>query len=217
MSFFSSGASRHNPSAPGFSHHDPFASLSNRNEDDADALDFEDTYDGLGDQLEETGDAFNDDTFGDSAGPGNIGKDFDFFASTAKVANVIEAEHSRYGRSQQQPAKTQESPAPSTSRIVPQVSAPQSTSSYGYASQSSHKPLRTGYEKYKEEPVADLQIDASLWGVAPKKSPQPAQSTTTTSTQPAKKVLSLEEVEAQLRAQAQAGSCSRAGCAADSI
>jgi len=54
----------HNTSAPGFSQAaDPFAGLS-RQEDDDDALDFEDTYDGLGDQLDETDDAFNDDTFG---------------------------------------------------------------------------------------------------------------------------------------------------------
>ncbi|KAL1843192.1 hypothetical protein VTJ49DRAFT_2743 [Mycothermus thermophilus] len=202
MSFFGAGASRHNPSAPGFSHtHDPFASLSNRNDDDADALEFEDTYDGLGDQLEETGDAFNDDTFGDTAGPsGAIGTDFDFFSSTAKVANVIEKEHSRFGRPHE-PASNQQSTVPAAPRIVPQVSAPQPAPSYGYASAAPPKPVRTGYEKYKEEPVADLQIDASLWGVAPKKSPQPAPSATT-SAQPAKKVLSLEEVEAQLRAQA---------------
>ncbi|KAL2267315.1 hypothetical protein VTJ83DRAFT_4592 [Remersonia thermophila] len=202
MSFFGAGASRHNPSAPGFSHaHDPFASLSNRNDDDADALEFEDTYDGLGDQLEETGDAFNDDTFGDAAGPsGAIGTDFDFFSSTAKVANVIEKEHPRFGRPHE-PASNQQSTVPAAPRVVPQVSAPQPAPSYGYGSSASHKPVRTGYEKYKEEPVADLQIDASLWGVAPKKSPQPAPSATA-SAQPAKKVLSLEEVEAQLRAQA---------------
>ncbi|KAG7112669.1 DNA topoisomerase 2-associated protein pat1 like [Verticillium longisporum] len=44
--------------------HDPFAGLSHRTGDNDDAMDFEDTYDGLGDQLDESGDAFNDDTFG---------------------------------------------------------------------------------------------------------------------------------------------------------
>ncbi len=78
MSFFGFDSSRHNTTAPGFSQaHDPFAGLSNRNEDD-DALDFEDTYDGLGDQLDETDDAFNDDTFGDGGAvpSGKVGKDF---------------------------------------------------------------------------------------------------------------------------------------------
>jgi DNA topoisomerase 2-associated protein PAT1 len=57
------------------------------------SLDFEDTYDGLGDQLDETDDVFNDDTFGgdepvaESKKP--IGKDFDFFGQTAKVSGAI--------------------------------------------------------------------------------------------------------------------------------
>ncbi|RKL40829.1 hypothetical protein BFJ70_g5256 [Fusarium oxysporum] len=100
MSFFGFDTTRHNTAAPGFSQsHDPFAGLSGRDGDD-DALDFEETYDGLGDQLEETGDAFNDDTFGDS-GPAvsrSAGKDFDFFGQTAKVADAIEEEHLRYNR-----------------------------------------------------------------------------------------------------------------------
>ena len=58
MSFFGSGTGRHNSAAPGFSQaHDPFAGLSGGNFDD-DGVDFEDTYDGLGDQLDESGDAF---------------------------------------------------------------------------------------------------------------------------------------------------------------
>ena len=35
------------------------------------SLDFEDTYDGLGDELDETDDAFNDETFG-GGGAGNL-------------------------------------------------------------------------------------------------------------------------------------------------
>src|SRR5688500_10907204 len=104
MSFFGFDSSRHNPAATGFSQaHNPFAGLSNR-EDEGDVLEFEDTYDGLGDHLEETGDAFNDDTFGDTAGlnTGPVGKDFDFFNTTAKVADAIEEEHVRFTR--QQPA-----------------------------------------------------------------------------------------------------------------
>jgi DNA topoisomerase 2-associated protein PAT1 len=207
MSFFGFNSTGHNPAATGFSQaHNPFAGLSNR-EDEGDALEFEDTYDGLGDQLEETGDAFNDDTFGDTAGldAGPVGKDFDFFGSTAKVANAIEEEHVRFTR--QQPAvKAPQQAAQFSAQAVPQPSA-SGSSSYGYLShQAAHKPARTGYEKYSSEPVAELQVDAALWGVAPKKQPQPAPAAspavTSASAQPTRKVLSLEEVEAQMRAQA---------------
>ncbi|EAQ87508.1 hypothetical protein CHGG_04127 [Chaetomium globosum CBS 148.51] len=184
MSFFGFDASRHNPAATGFSQaHNPFAGLSNR-EDEGDALEFEDTYDGLGDHLEETGDAFNDDTFGDTAGldTGPVGKDFDFFNTTAKVADAIEEEHVRFTR--QQPAARAPQPATQT----PAYAAPQ---------QAAAGPA---------EPVAELQVDAALWGVAPKKQPQPqtvpaASPAPAPAAAPSRKVLSLEEVEAQMRAQ----------------
>ncbi|KAL2259441.1 hypothetical protein VTK26DRAFT_6894 [Humicola hyalothermophila] len=210
MSFFGFDTTRHNPAAAGFSQaHDPFAGLSGR-DDDGDALEFEDTYDGLGDQLEETGDAFNDDTFGDSAGldSGPVGKDFDFFGQTAKVASAIDEEHVRFAR--QQPAAKAAQP---TSQHTPQAPAQQSSlgaSSYGYTSQTfAQKPARTGYEKYSSEPVAELQVDAALWGVAPKKQAQPSPATTSTTPQTSttgRKVLSLEEVEAQIKAQAKKAS-----------
>lgn len=207
MSFFGFDTSRHNPAATGFSQaHNPFAGLSNR-QDEGDALEFEETYDGLGDQLEETGDAFNDDTFGDTAGLDTkpVGKDFDFFGSTAKVANAMEEEHVRFNR--QQPTAKVSQPAPQpTVQNIPQSSAFGSMS-YGYAPQPApYKPARTGYEKYSSEPVAELQVDAALWGVAPKKHPQPAPAAVPEAvpTPPAasRKVLSLEEVEAEMRAQA---------------
>ncbi|KAH6855997.1 topoisomerase II-associated protein PAT1 [Chaetomium sp. MPI-CAGE-AT-0009] len=208
MSFFGFDSSRHNPAATGFSQaHNPFAGLSNR-EDEGDVLEFEDTYDGLGDHLEETGDAFNDDTFGDTAGlnTGPVGKDFDFFNTTAKVADAIEEEHVRFTR--QQPAARAPQPvsqAPAHGVHQQHAAGP---SSYGYYSQpAAYKPARTGYEKYSAEPVAELQVDAALWGVAPKKQPQsqPAAAASPTpapAAVPSRKVLSLEEVEAQMRAQA---------------
>ena len=153
----------HNTAAPGFSQsHDPFADLAEHG-NDVDALDFEDTYDGLGDQLDETDDAFNDDTFGGDAGPSNapVGKDFDFFGQTAQVAGAIEEEHFRFHR--QQPPPKYAAPAPAHSFDT------------GYTYQAAPKPARSGYEKYKDpEPASDLQIDASIWGVAPKKPSTPA-------------------------------------------
>lgn len=216
MSFFgfdTTGPGRHNPAAAGFSQaHNPFAGLSNR-EDEGDALEFEETYDGLGDQLEETGDAFNDDTFGDTTALDSapVGKDFDFFGSTAKVANAFEEEHVRFARQQPAVKAAQPIPQPGPSHAIPQHAMPQhsafQSASYGYAPQPvAHKPVRTGYEKYSNEPVAELQVDAALWGVAPKKPPQPSPAPAPAA-QPvpaaaSRKVLSLEEVEAQMRAQA---------------
>ncbi|RYP55581.1 hypothetical protein DL771_012335 [Monosporascus sp. 5C6A] len=182
----------HNTAAPGFGQaHDPFAALA-EHDNDMDALDFDDTYDGLGDQLDETDDAFNDDTFGGDDGPSNnsVGKDFDFFGQTAKVAGAIEEEHLRFNRRQ---------PAPK-----PTTAAPSQNYNTGYSYQQAPKPVRSGYEKYKEpEPVSDLQVDASIWGVAPKKSSTPAAAVQQQPPAPAttgRKMMSLEEVEAAMRA-----------------
>ncbi|KAK4652128.1 DNA topoisomerase 2-associated protein pat1 [Podospora pseudocomata] len=210
MSFFGFN-NGHNTAATGFSQaHNPFQGLSGR-DDDGDALEFEDTYDGLGDQLEETKDAYNDDTFGDTSdiAAAPVGKDFDFFSQTAKVQNAIEEEHYLFNR-QQPPARSAQPAQPVQQMSYGQPSL-QSAASYGYTSQGHY---RTGYEKYSNdkynnnEPVPELQVDASLWGVAPKKPAQPApqvsQQAAQSSSAPSRKILSLEEVEAQMRAQAQA-------------
>ncbi|CZS88969.1 related to topoisomerase II-associated protein [Rhynchosporium agropyri] len=198
MSFFGFDASLprdrgHNTAAPGFSQAaDPFAGLSRQEEEDDDALDFEDTYDGLGDHLDETDDAFNEDTFGGGGGGGSsaaalkkpVGKDFDFFGQTAKVSDAISEEQARFSR--QQPI----------SRVAP------STSDYA---QPQSRPARTGYERYNEpEYVPDMQVDANLWGVAPKRSAHvPAPEPPLTPGAPGgRKMMSLEEVEAAMRAQA---------------
>ncbi|KAK4454222.1 topoisomerase II-associated protein PAT1 [Podospora aff. communis PSN243] len=205
MSFFGFDPTRPNPVGAGFSQaRDPFAGLSSH-DDDGDALDFEDTYDGLGDQLDETDDAFNDDTFGDtggSAAPAPVGKDFDFFGQTAKVANAIEEEHVRFNR--QAPVARAAQPISQPAPSAVHTHAPQATTSYNYAPQPAYKPARTGYEKYSQEPVDELQVDAALWGVAPKKhAPAPPPQTHSPATVPAgRKMMSLEEVEAQMRAQA---------------
>jgi DNA topoisomerase 2-associated protein PAT1 len=151
-------------------------------------LDFEDTYDGLGDQLDETDDVFNDDTFGDDTGPVTkkpVGKDFDFFGQTAKVSDAINEEQLRFSRQ-----------AP-PSRVTPTTST---------VSQPLPKPARTGYERYKEpDYVPDMQVDANLWGVAPKRPAQaPAVEAPATPGLPSggRKMMSLEEVEASIRAQA---------------
>ncbi|KAI1172424.1 topoisomerase II-associated protein PAT1 [Nemania sp. FL0916] len=186
------GSTGHNQSAPGFGRQsDPFAGLRGNHDDIDEALDFEDTYDGLGDQLDEADDAFNDDTFGDvtTAAGGTVGKDFDFFGSTAKITDAMEEEHQRF-TIQQETSRTRRPPV-----------AQDYNTGYGYHhTPFDTKPVRTGYEKYKEEPT-ELQIDASIWGVAPKKTATPA-----AVSQPVpsgRKMMSLEEVEAAMRAEAQ--------------
>jgi DNA topoisomerase 2-associated protein PAT1 len=199
MSFFGFDTSGHNASAPGFSQaHDPFAGLSGQGGNVDDALEFEDTYDGLGDQLDETDDAFNDETFGGGgadSGTGDlvannnkVGKDFDFFGQTAKVADAIEEEHLRFNR--QQPTRS------SVSQAQPSYYSAQPT-------QQAHRPARTGYEKYNEpESIPELNVDRSIWGMAPSKSTQQAAAAPAApSASASRKVMSLEEVEAAMRQQ----------------
>ncbi|KAF4966094.1 hypothetical protein FZEAL_10693 [Fusarium zealandicum] len=203
MSFFGFDNTRHNTAAPGFSQsHDPFAGLSGRDGDGDDALDFEETYDGLGDRLDETGDAFNDDTFGDS-GPavtGRVGKDFDFFGQTAQVANAIEEEHLRYHRQQ---------PVARAAPSVPQYPVADQQSYYSNQAyqQPFQQPVRSGYEKYRDpEPLPDLHVDRSIWGIGPSKpmnqaSPAPAPAAQPVQPAASRRMMSLEEVEAAMRAQ----------------
>lgn len=195
MSFFGFDTSRHNTAAPGFSQaHDPFANLSGQYDDAGDTLDFEDTYDGLGDQLEESGDAFNDDTFGGDtvAGPAKVGKDFDFFGQTAQVADAIVEEHVRFTR--QQPA----------TRVAQNQNAQASAQPTSYSDHITRQPARTGYEKYREpEQVPDLHVDQSIWGIAPTKAaaPAPKPAAVLAQSSSSRKVMSLEEVEAAMRSQ----------------
>lgn len=144
------------------------------------SLSFEDTYDGLGDQLDEDQDAFNQDTFGEvETAP--VGKDFDFFGKTAQVSDVIGEEQVRFNL--QNPQAPAAAPVTETkTTVTTDVSALQ-------------QPRRTGYEKYNDPGyIPDLQAKSSVWGL-PNKSEQPelqAMSQT-------RKMMSLEEVEAQIR------------------
>lgn len=193
-----------NQNAPGFFQaNDPFAGLSGQHETSGGAVDFEETYDGLGDQLEEAGDELNDDTFGGDAGPagGKVGKDFDFFGQTAQVANVIGEEQMLFSRNNPNNRPVQ---APTAQSYVPVQQQQQQY--YGYA-QNPPRPARTGYEKYEmQQPGMDLQVDPNLWGTAPQSqsTPAPAQPNTAAAPPVSRKVMSLEEVEAAMRAEAQA-------------
>lgn len=113
-----------------------------------------------------------------------MGKDFDFFGKTAQVADAIGEEQVRYSLQQPNPAPVSH---PSLdAREIPATST------------TEPKPRRTGYEKYQDPGyIPDLQAKSSVWGYTQRKSAEPAPAP-----QPAlqaKRMLSLEEVEAQLR------------------
>ncbi|OAL54361.1 hypothetical protein IQ07DRAFT_501502 [Pyrenochaeta sp. DS3sAY3a] len=187
MSFFGFDTSgprdvAHSRNAPGFGQHDAFAGLGGGASDD-DAIDFEETYDGLGNQLDDADDVLNDDTFG--SGPAtqqSIGRDFDFAGQTSKVANTLQEEQMLY-QARQRP--TQQRPP------VPHAS----------------KPNRTGYESYQDpEYIPQLEARADIWGLKPKqpsaqKYPERQPSPAAQQPQPARKLMSLDEVEAMMRSQ----------------
>lgn len=177
-----------------FENPDPFAEVARaqaqglHGDDDDDAIDFEDTYDGLGDQLDDDQDAFNDDTFG--GGGDNVGKDFDFFGSTAQISDVMTEEQVIYNLQNSKksaPLASKEAPAKAAAPSVPRL------------------PKKTGYERYQDPGfIPEITAKSSVWGTTaqPKKQvmveptpvavPAPA---------PSRRMMSLEEVEAQLRQQ----------------
>ncbi|OJD27739.1 hypothetical protein ACJ73_00870 [Blastomyces percursus] len=165
-----------------FENPDPFAQVAHATtQDDDDAIDFEDTYDGLGDQLDEDQDAFNEDTFGgteDEKQP--VGKDFDFYGKTAQMTNVLDEEQMLYKLKHPPRESKQKSPAPTPA-----------------------KPKRTGYELYQDPGyIPEIQAKSTVWGTGVGQKSKAEDSTKPSKTAvPAKKIMSLEEVEAQMRAQ----------------
>lgn len=196
MSFFGFDPSQppgktHNAKAPGFgSAPDPFAGLSGDKleGDDEDELDFEDTYDGLGENLDETHDDLNDATFG---GSGPVSKDFDFSNQSA-------------------PTSSGQYPQPSTSYAQDR---PTQYVEHSSSLKPASKPAKTGYERYDSRGVAIPHLEAtpSIWQdgptsqlrTQPQHGQQPSLSAAT------RKMMSLEEVEAAMRAQAQAKNSSQ--------
>ena len=67
------------------------------------------------------------------------------------------------------------------------------------------KPARSGYEKYQfQDHVSDLQVDPTLWGTGPPAQHPPPQQRSIPAQ--SRKMLSLEEVEEQMRSQARKAS-----------
>ncbi|BFZ62519.1 DNA topoisomerase 2-associated protein pat1 [Saitoella coloradoensis] len=164
-------------SAAQFASQDAFGALGGHEEEE-EAYNFEETYDGLGDELDEAGDVFNADTFGGSAG--DIGKDFDFSGQTADVADAIDDEQVTFSRRQpaqvplQQISREAQAPLPGS---VPDLRPTASV----WEAQFPSRPRQAQVPR-------TIAPSADLWGDAVK----PSAGT------PAKKFMSLEEVEAQI-------------------
>ena len=154
------------------------------------SIDFEDTYDGLGDQLDEANDDFNNDTFGGGQEEvddhGQVGKDFDFFGHTAQVSSAIGEEQIRY-------------------HLQHQSASSRSTTT---AQPAQQRPKKTGYEKYQDPGyIPEIAAKSSVWGTSSRQQgvsdtalPQLI-STARASAAPSKKMMSLEEVEAAMLTQ----------------
>ena len=112
-----------------------------------------------------------------------VGRDFDFSGQTAQVSNTLEEEHLRYNlQNRSAPPSQYTQPAPA-------------------------RPKKTGYEKYQDPGyIPEIQAKSSVWGNQPQQ-PQYEQSAppplinTARSAASAKKMMSLEEVEAAMRSQ----------------
>ncbi|KAK9484125.1 topoisomerase II-associated protein PAT1 [Lipomyces starkeyi] len=164
-------------------------------------VEFEDTYDGLAEDLDQNYDELNDETFGAFAEP--VGKDFDFSAQTAKAVSVLEEEEKILFSRRRQPQVESSQREPEN---------PYNNSTLSGVS-NARRAERQIFEIPELKPMASLwetdlssssgpagmspvhQVLTQMKGQQQQQQPEP------------KKFLSLEEVEAQLlgatRAQAQ--------------
>ncbi|KAL5118104.1 DNA topoisomerase 2-associated protein pat1 [Pleosporales sp. CAS-2024a] len=166
-----------------FGAHDAFAGLGSGGAA-ADEMDFDDTYDGLGSQLDDADDAFNDDTFGGPPMQHAVDRHFDFAGQTSKVAAILHEEQMLF-QARQRPAQQ-----------------PRGTPTRPEHVQGPPPPARTGYESYKDpEYIPQLEARADIWGLKPKQHPAAPPHERPPAAAPARKLMSLDEVEALMRAQ----------------
>ena len=157
----------------------------------------------MGDQLEEANDDLNDDTFGcgdqgsSNATQKQIGKDYDFFGQTAKATSVMNEEQLRLNR-----PNAKEPPSPP---------------------RPGSKSYKTGYESYRNPSnIPELQINANLWTSSSDKRSENIErgqqyqlkrdsgvaSQIGSIGHPPRKMMSLEEVEAEMRSRSKKPSLS---------
>lgn len=126
-----------------------------------------------------------------STDPPRVGKDFDFYGQTAKISKAISEEQVRFNRQQ-----VSSHPSGTTSTAL----------------KTEKKPFKTGYEAYQNSGhIPDLRANASLWGTGPEASSNArAPQQRGADNIPAKMMMSLEEVEASMRARSKKPSPSQA-------
>ncbi|KAK9319456.1 topoisomerase II-associated protein PAT1 [Lipomyces orientalis] len=158
---------------------------------------FEDTYDGLAEDLDQDYDELNDETFGASAEP--VGRDFDFSAQTAKATSVLEEEENIvFSRRRQR--QHESSPTELVSQYINTVNANNNATRLEpqIFDIPELKPMASLWETDLSSAQANTSSSA-MAGMSPtghilaqvkgqQQQPEP------------KKLLSLEEVEAQLLA-----------------
>ncbi|EEY17372.1 topoisomerase II [Verticillium alfalfae VaMs.102] len=193
MSFFGFDATRHNNAAPGFSQaHDPFAGF---------VTNFDESGRCLSTTIPFGRRALRDSGPNNRGGAPSVWQGFRlFFGQIAKCRMPLSRNNSFFSRQGLEPREPQ---APENKFVCHCFLVSTTLAS---PVNLTAPPARTGYEKYREaEPIPDLHVDASLWGMpakkfAPTPSPQPAYQP---SSVPAsgRKVMSLEEVEKAMREQ----------------
>ncbi|EEB07134.1 topoisomerase II-associated deadenylation- dependent mRNA-decapping factor [Schizosaccharomyces japonicus yFS275] len=139
---------------------------------DEEGIDFEDTYDDLAANLQESGDDLNDETFGMSVE--GIGRDFDFSGETAQAASKLEAEQLAF----------EDSRVRRHAGKQPALDSGRSDSS-------------NDFNVELEKKLPELQPMASIWeNIAP----APVSTHPGATQQPKENVLSVEQLEAQILA-----------------
>ena len=176
------------------------------------SIDFEETYDGLGDQLDDDADDLNDDTFG--GGPAtqqSVGKHFDFAGQTSMVSNTLQEEQMLYQARQGVPRQQQQQQQQQQQSYQQQHQQQYQQYQQRPPVPQASKPNRSGYESYKDpEYIPQLEARADIWGLKPKqpaaqRQPSPQPPAAPQQPAPTRKVMSMEEVEAMMRAQSMGG------------
>ncbi|SPO28397.1 related to PAT1 - topoisomerase II-associated protein [Ustilago trichophora] len=164
----------------------------------------QDGYDGLGDKLDESGDDFNDDTFGDFGA--DVGKDFDFgHAPAAPAPQQSSYNNNQY--SQQQPPKTKFDPSNKFAASlddflvdpVPRFGAGRGAQQQQQQHQQQQQQQQQ--QQSRGQPKTLEEVEAEMLAMRAKQAPSAAPAQAPTDRKP----MTVEEVEAELRARRAAG------------
>ena len=166
----------------------------------------QDGYDGLGDKLDESGDDFNDDTFGDV----DVGKDFDFghaAPASAPQQHYQQPNHNQYSQQQQQPKTKFDHSNKFAASLddflvdpVPRFGAAragQQPPSHPQPQPQQQQQQQQPQPQFRAQPKTLEEVEAEMLAMrAQQQQPQPHQQPPTD-----RKPTTVEQVEAELRAQ----------------